>query len=239
MPDDPPQKPLAPPEEQQPVTHLVWADSGGSVSADARVDAPQTVHLDGGVPVTGELSVTAGNDTLEATVMVWPPDWIEQRQKLRVLVGQLQPMLRDLEPLVAQIDGVRQQLAALSPGIGHNQLPEAFDGPLLDTIQVTESIVATNVLRVQLASEQPQLESVRLSVLVLKRAASGIEALVGWLGKKGDIFADAFMKAAGKAAARAATVALAIKLLGDAHHGINEILVAIAKLADSLHLPLF
>jgi hypothetical protein len=114
-------------------------------------------------------------------------------------------LIRRLDAIEAGLQTVMPTLEAIKaalrerPQIGHNNPPESFDLLPLDTPDVELATAAVSVARVEISTDHPRPEVLRLSGLAFQQVGF---RLGQWLATKADGFADAFVKSAGTEAGK-------------------------------------
>jgi len=119
-------------------------------------------------------------------------DRAELIRRLDAIEGTLQR----LAPLVEAVAWSRSERAQ----IGHNHPPEHIDVPPLSSVDVEMGTAAVNLVRIELNSEQPRSDILKVCGLVLRSISARVQAFVAWTAVKGDVFLDAALKEFGKRA---------------------------------------
>ncbi len=125
--------------------------------------------------------------------------------------------------------------------IGHNNPPEPLDILLLDAAELEMGISAASLARAELNAEHPRLDVIRLCGLVLNQMAARVFACLQWIGAKGDVFVDAFLKSAGAEAGKrvvqgtGAAVVLTV-VMTQLHVDLTDVATKIQHVFELLHL---
>ena len=89
-------------------------------------------------------------------------------------------------------------------------------------------MAAANLARIELNSEQPRADVLRVCGLFLKGIGSRVQIFIGWIAAKGDTFFDAFLKELRKRAAQGMiSYVAAIQILRELHIDLSEVVNAI------------
>jgi hypothetical protein len=148
--------------------------------------------------------------------------------------------------LIPRFDAIEASLRAIAPviegfeaayrehaRIGHNNPPEDIDILPIGLAELELGIVAANLARTEIGAEQPRSDVMRFCGLVLRWTGGLLAACVKWIGAKGDVYVDGFLKALGPltAAALAARLALVDTDITDVVAKIRHVLEGRAALA--------
>jgi hypothetical protein len=114
------------------------------------------------------------------------------------LIRRLDAVEAGLQEVIPTLEAIKAALRE-RPQIGHNNPPESTDLLPLDTSDVQLTTSAVSVARVEIGTEHPRPDVLRLSGLALQQVAF---RLGQWLAIKSDGFAGAFAKSAGTEAGK-------------------------------------
>jgi hypothetical protein len=124
--------------------------------------------------------------------------------------------------MIARIDAIEAGLRTIAPvveafetayrehaRIGHNNPPEDIDILPIGLAELELGIVAANLARTEINAEQPRSDVLRLCGLVFNWMEGLVSACLKWIGAKGDVYVDSFLKALGPLTAAAVCAKLA------------------------------
>ena len=88
--------------------------------------------------------------------------------------------------------------------------------------------------RKEINAEQPRSDVMRFCGLVLRRTGALLAACVKWIGSKGDVYIEEFLKESGK---RTVQVVAATAVLEQLHVDLHDVVTKIAHVFELLHVP--
>jgi hypothetical protein len=153
------------------------------LATNIRAEIANLMMLVGSVAASDRSETLAGIGTVDAraevvTPVSLPPNWEAERAEMRRRVEELEAALREIAPLVQQIETSQWRA-----GLGHNRPPpEAMiEGELLGTSDINIGIAAANVFRTQLSVERPDFSVIRVCGLVLDGiSANALDGRYAW-----------------------------------------------------------
>jgi hypothetical protein len=177
---------------------------------------------------------TAGGTALSAvgtltvdTTVVSP--WSAVRSEMIARLDAIEAGLRTISPFIEAFETAYREHAR----IGHNNPPEDIDILPIGLAELQLGIVAANLARTEVNTEHPRSDVIRLCGLVLNWIAALVSACLKWIGTKGDVYVDSFLKALGPLTA----AAVCAKLAG-VHVNLTEVVTKIRQVFELLHLSL-
>ncbi len=190
-------------------------------------------------PVSATTRIAAETRPASTTVTLLPPNWPTERATVLSLVDTIESALQQIAPILRALEATSHPRGE----IGGNFPPEPIDPVPFGADQLNETLVADRTLRIALSVETPSFRTfdgtIRLCGLVFRRSTRALGELLGWLGRKGDIFLDECLKSAGSATGKALVGGVvAYELLARANMTIAEGVVHIERWLHALHLPL-
>jgi len=149
----------------------------------------------------------------------------------------------DYSALLARLDAIETGFRKIAPvvealhnsrgRIGHNQPPEPIDPPPVFLGDLETGVVATTLIRTELASKTPRKDVLNLCEAVLQNLWSRIKAFARWIKSKGQIVFDEILKELAKRGTQAGITYLALQeLLNGLDINLAQL---ISKLAKLLH----
>jgi hypothetical protein len=213
-----------PKQDSEPYT--VVRNMGGSIEFLATEVA--TIGLPAeAVPPSG-----AGTLTADASVL---PDWAAVRAEMVGRLDAIEVGFEKIRPFLETIEAGNRERAAQ---IGHNNPPEQIEILPLNTAELEMGTAAVNLARAELNAEHPRFDVIRLCGLVLNVMASRFFACLQWIGAKGDVFLDAFLKSAGTQTGKMLVTAGALEaIMMGLHVDLTDVVTKIGHVFEVLRLP--
>jgi hypothetical protein len=146
-----------------------------------------------------------GAGGLGADASVLSP-WEALRAELIPRLDAIEAGLRAIAPVIEGFEAAYREHAR----IGHNNPPEDIDILPIGLAELELGIVAANLARTEINAEQPRSDVMRFCGLVLRWTGGLLAACVKWVGAKGDVYVDGFLKALGPLTATALAAKLAL-----------------------------
>jgi hypothetical protein len=177
-------------------------------------------------PGLGEVALRGeGGFTVAETVL---SPWAAVRVEMVAKLDAIEAGLQRIAPVIEAFETAYREHAR----IGHNNPPEEIDILPIGLAELELGIVAANLARTEINAERPRSDVIRLCGLVLNWTAGLVSACVKWIGAKGDVYVDSFLKALGPLTA----TALVAKLCG-LDVDLNDVVTTIRHVLALAHLP--
>jgi hypothetical protein len=160
--------------------------------------------------------------------------WVALRAEIIPKLDAVEGGLRTIAPVIENFErAYREQVR-----IGHNNPPEVTDILPIDLAELELGIVAANLARKEINAEQPRSDVMRFCGLVLRRTGELLAACVKWIGSKGDVYVEEFLKESGRESGkRAVQVVAATVLFEQLHVDLHDVVTKIVHVFELLHLP--
>jgi hypothetical protein len=172
-------------------------------------------------------AMSSGRATLTLT-----PVWAVLRSELNPRLEAIEAGLRALTPVIERFERAHREHA----GIGHNNPPEDIDILPISLAELELGIVAASVARIEINAESPRFDVLRLCGVALRPICGLLSACMKWIGEKGNVFVDSYLKALGKAAAIGSGAALALEF-SRLHVDVGEVVGKIRHILELVNSP--
>ena len=186
---------------------------------------------------TGTASDSSAVMASGAATLTLMPDWTALRAEMIGRLDAIEVGFPKIRPFLEVVEAAYRERGQ----IGHNNPPEPLDILLLDAAELEMGISAASLARAELNAEHPRLDVIRLCGLVLNQMAARVFACLQWIGAKGDVFVDAFLKSAGAEAGKrvvqgtGAAVVLTV-VMTQLHVDLTDVATKIQHVFELLHL---
>ena len=181
---------------------------------------------------TVQLAASLTTMSSRGATLTVTPDWAVLRSELNARLDFIEAGLQAVAPVIQHFETACRESAR----IGHNNPPEDIDLLPIGLAELELGILAANLARSEINSDHPRFDVLRLCGLVLRSTGGLIFACIKWIGEKGNVFVDSFLKAFAKTMAPATATVLAAKLAG-INFDITEVVNKIQHLFEAVHLP--